>query len=215
MVKGRGNRSANHGLTRTLALWCYQRDTDRWAMAQVGSDTDWRHVASQNDAYTPEPTICAIKQDDSLWCWGRNEQGQVGDATDVSRATPVRIGGAAEWLDVAVGGLHSCAIKRDGTLWCWGSNQGGGLGDGTGQDRRSPGRIGEESDWARVFYAGPTCAARRDGALWCWGAPRGEVPAPEPGGDHVKSLTHAAVLMCGVKSDSTLWCTRLSRSVLF
>ena len=73
---------------------------------------------------------CAIKSDDTLWCWGSNEFGNLGDGTTTGSLVPVEvpIGSVSA---VAMGFDHACAIKTDGTLWCWGRNDGGQLGDGT------------------------------------------------------------------------------------
>ncbi|OQB17944.1 MAG: Regulator of chromosome condensation (RCC1) repeat protein [Parcubacteria group bacterium ADurb.Bin192] len=82
---------------------------------------------------------CAIKQDGTLWCWGANYYGQLGDGTTTVRSTPVPVttlGNQVASLSLGggndtYGGGHSCAIKLDGSLWCWGSNFYGMLGDGT------------------------------------------------------------------------------------
>jgi alpha-tubulin suppressor-like RCC1 family protein len=73
---------------------------------------------------------CAGKLDGSLWCWGYNMYGRLGDGTTIGSAVPKRAGTATDWLDVSAGEYHSCARKVDGTLWCWGYNGYGALGDG-------------------------------------------------------------------------------------
>jgi alpha-tubulin suppressor-like RCC1 family protein len=72
---------------------------------------------------------CAIKQDGSLWCWGANWSGQLGDGTYTSRNTPVQIMSSGV-SSVALGYAHTCAVRTDGSLWCWGYNEYGQLGDG-------------------------------------------------------------------------------------
>jgi len=83
---------------------------------------------------------CAIKQDGSLWCWGWNLSGQLGDGTNSDKFTPVQIMSSGV-SSVALGGYHTCAIKTDGSLWCWGLNSDGQLGDGTGTNRNTPVRV--------------------------------------------------------------------------
>jgi hypothetical protein len=83
---------------------------------------------------------CAIKQDGSLWCWGYNLDGQVGDGTNSDKVIPVKIMSSGV-SSVALGGYHTCAIKQDGSLWCWGLNSDGQLGDGTGTNRNTPVRV--------------------------------------------------------------------------
>lgn len=75
---------------------------------------------------------CARKADGTLWCWGSNESGRLGDGTITNHATPeqvVALGGSV--LDFDSRGELTCARKTDGSLWCWGLNNRGGVGDGT------------------------------------------------------------------------------------
>jgi alpha-tubulin suppressor-like RCC1 family protein len=111
---------------------------------------------------------CAVKIDGSLWCWGRNNYGQLGDGTYTNRNTPFQIISSGV-SSVALGGDHTCAVKTDGSLWCWGRNNYGQLGDGTYTNRNTPVQIMSSgvSSVALGFYH--TCAVKTDGSLWCWG----------------------------------------------
>jgi alpha-tubulin suppressor-like RCC1 family protein len=84
----------------------------------------------------------AIATDGTLWAWGRNSNGVLGDGTTVDRPEPVRISADQDWKQVAAGELHTIALKTDGTLWSWGANWLGQLGDGTdeGEGRVYPAR---------------------------------------------------------------------------
>ena len=78
---------------------------------------------------------------DTLWAWGNNGAGQLGNNTLTNRSTPVTTStGGANWKQVSCGKLHTVAIKTDGTLWTWGFNGNGQLGDGTQTNRSTPDR---------------------------------------------------------------------------
>jgi alpha-tubulin suppressor-like RCC1 family protein len=81
----------------------------------------------------------ALKADGSLWAWGDNSQGQLGDGSGTSRLSPVLVG--TGFVAIAAGDTHSLAIKADGTLWAWGSNGSGELGDGSKVNRLAPVQI--------------------------------------------------------------------------
>jgi alpha-tubulin suppressor-like RCC1 family protein len=110
--------------------------------------------------------ICIIKTDGSLWCWGKNDFGQLGDGTNSDKNTPVQILSGVS--SISLGLYHTCAIKNDGSLWCWGKNDFGQLGDGTNSDKNTPVQIlsGVSSISLGLYH---TCAIKNDGSLWCWG----------------------------------------------
>ncbi len=134
---------------------------------QIGSDNNWKSVSTGQ-----EHTI-AIKSDGTLWAWGDNTYGQLGNGTTINTNTPIQIGTASEWKSVSAGGLFSIAIKTDGTIWGWGNNTNGQLGDGTTIQRNSPVQIGSSTDWINASAAtrtsGYVLAVKTDGTLWSWG----------------------------------------------
>ena len=132
---------------------------------QVGTGTDW---AAARGGYAPQTV--AIKSNGTLWAWGNNSGGQLGDGTTVSKSSPTQVGTATNWSTISVGDSHTVAIKTDGTLWAWGWNIYGQLGDGTTVDKSSPIQIGTALNWSAVAagYA-HTIALRSDGTLWAWG----------------------------------------------
>ena len=81
----------------------------------------------------------ALRRDGTVWSWGRNREGQLGDGTNRDRDSPVRIEqGLIRVKAIAAGNLHSMALKEDGTVWAWGWNESGQLGDGTTENRPAP-----------------------------------------------------------------------------
>lgn len=116
----------------------------------------------------------AVKTDGTLWGWGNNLSGQVGDGTTTNRASPVPIGGA-NWKQVTHAENSTIALKTDGTLWAWGSNTNGRLGDGTTISRSSPVQTAAGgSNWKsiNIHSVGEShvVAIKTDGTLWAWGS---------------------------------------------
>lgn len=112
----------------------------------------------------------ARRSNGTLWAWGDNAKGQLGDNTLASHSAPAAVGTAVNWVAAATGWSHSMALQADGTLWAWGENTSGQLGDGTTTNRQVPTRITATSNWAAVA-AGDfhTLALQADGTLWAWG----------------------------------------------
>jgi len=133
----------------------------------VAGGTNWKQVAS-GLWHT-----AAIKTDGTLWTWGYNNYGALGDNTSTSRSSPVQtVAGGTNWKSVASGGIHTAAIKTDGTLWLWGRNTYGQLGDNTIVHRSSPVQtVAGGTNWKSVASGGEyhTAAIKTDGTLWLWG----------------------------------------------
>ena len=111
-----------------------------------------------------------IRSDGSLWAWGLNRSGQLGNATIENRNSPVRIGTDSNWMTIAAGREHTVAVKTDGSLWAWGYNANGQLGDGTTENKSTPTRIGTDSDWLAVASGREhSVAVKTNGSLWTWG----------------------------------------------
>lgn len=124
----------------------------------------------------------AIRSDGTLWSWGGNNYGQLGDGTTVARHRPVQVvgpGGAGfftQVVDIEVSQTHCLAVRRDGSLWAWGYNNWGRLGDGTTTDRHTPTRVlgpdgvGYMDEVISISSgAAHSLALREDGSVWAWG----------------------------------------------
>ena len=131
---------------------------------QVDPDAKWRTTQ------TFDGHACGLKTDDTLWCWGENGQGQLGDGTTGKKGSPTPIELGSTWNDVGVGTTHSCAIRNDQSLFCWGDNRYGQLGDGTTTSRTTPTAVGLKGPWLAVSVGvDHSCGLRGDLSLWCWG----------------------------------------------
>lgn len=89
---------------------------------------------------------CALLQDGSIYCWGQNLHGQLGNGENENSLVPRRVAGNLRFNSVYAGGAVTCGFARDGAEYCWGLNQGGQLGDGTRVNRAIPVRVREEPD---------------------------------------------------------------------
>ncbi|RMF94922.1 MAG: hypothetical protein D6734_06760, partial [Candidatus Schekmanbacteria bacterium] len=122
------------------------------------------------NVYAGHAQAIAIKDDGTLWGWGFNGKGSLGDGTTEDKTTPTQLGTESDWHSIFVGYEHTLAIKEDGTLWLWGRNDYGQIGDGTKENKTSPIQIGNDKDWYIVRGGGMhSLAIKRDGSLWAWG----------------------------------------------
>ena len=138
---------------------------------QVGALTGWLNVAAGGNH------CIATKTDGTLWAWGSNGYGQVGDGGGYvspgnysNRSSPVQIGSLTTWSKISAGYAHSLAIKTDGTLWVWGGGSNGTLGLNATNNRSSPVQVGALTNWLQASGGFDHCAAvKTDGTLWTWG----------------------------------------------
>lgn len=181
----------------------------------VGCGTTWC-ISS-----TGQNHMSAVKTDGTLWSWGLNSSGQVGDGTTINKSSPITTaGGGTDWCFVKAGWQMTLAIKTNGTLWSWGQNNGSKLGEGTQIDRSSPGTTaGGGTNWCQATTGYVASAGiKTDGTLWTWGQNVCGVTAAGTviGGRSSPStvvgegttwcmVEHGCRHMAGVKIDGTLW----------
>lgn len=136
---------------------------------QIGTDADWAFISSSNWYWGASS---AIKTDGSLWLWGYNNNGNLGDETTDEKSSPVQtVAGGNNWQTVSNSSDHTGAIKTDGSLWIWGNNSYGELGTGDEADVSSPVQtITGGTNWVQVSCSKyNTGAIKDDGSLWMWG----------------------------------------------
>ena len=92
--------------------------------AVIGGAASWKSISSGTSH------VCAIGRDGSLWCWGDDSTGEIGDNGSMPALAPTRVGEDTDWTAVSSGGSHTCGMRSGGTLWCWGDNSVGQLGTG-------------------------------------------------------------------------------------
>ncbi|HEX2780664.1 MAG TPA: PKD domain-containing protein [Gemmatimonadaceae bacterium] len=114
---------------------------------------------------------CAIDVTSSLYCWGYNGNGTIGDGTKQHRYSPVRVGAGLAFEQVATGVGHSCGITGTGAVYCWGKNESGQLGDGTTIDRAVPTQVLGGLAFGSIDVGNShSCALTLTGAAYCWGS---------------------------------------------
>ena len=157
-------------------LWAWGRNSDGQlgngtvvyylSPIQVGSLTTWSKISVSQSGTCHS---AAIKTDGTMWTWGSNSNGQLGNGTTINYSSPIQVGALTNWNQIACGYTHTVAVKTDGTLWTWGSNSNGTLGNETRIDYSSPIQIGSLTTWSQASAGNSTSVVKTDGTLWTWG----------------------------------------------
>jgi alpha-tubulin suppressor-like RCC1 family protein len=159
----------------------------------------------------------AIKNDGTLWAWGLNDSGQLGDGTLIDKDAPIQIGLDNNWKEISTGQSHSLAIKNNGTLWAWGDNFQGELGNNSNTNSSVPIQITTNTNWKSIsagsFYS---TALKNDGTLWSWGSNEvGQlglgnlsdklIPTQVGVSAFWKSISAGSSHTIALKTDNTIW----------
>ena len=187
----------------------------------ISGGNNWKQVAIGGESAT------AIKTDGTLWLWGFNSYGQLGNNSTTNVSSPIQtVSGGTNWKQVSAGNRNVAAIKTDGTLWIWGDNSFGGLGNntgGAGTNKSSPIQtVSGGTNWKQVSVGGNATvvgAIKTDGTLWLWGAAESgqlgnnsvsptKISSPiqtVSGGTNWKQVSCANNNAAAIKTDGTLW----------
>jgi alpha-tubulin suppressor-like RCC1 family protein len=131
---------------------------------QISNEPNWVFV-SAGEFYS-----LAIKKNGTLWVWGRNTNGQLGNGNTTQQNVPFQIGVDTDWVGVYAGYAHSMARKSDNTLWGWGNNTYGQLGINSTATQQTPTQVGLATNWQKVSLGrNHTVALTNNGELWVWG----------------------------------------------
>jgi alpha-tubulin suppressor-like RCC1 family protein len=234
-----GIRAVAAGYSHSLAL---RRDGTVWAWGYnifgqlgLGSDQMYQLTPVQVPGLTDVVAITAVdyhslalRRDGTVWAWGYNIFGQLGDGTYEHRFSPVQVQGLTDIVTLETGFSHALAVRRDGTVWAWGNNWDGQLGDGTQwNDRATAVQVLRLTDVVDIA-AGTTysLALRRDGTVWGWGLNgAGELgngtydtwitPVQVPDFSDVVDLSASYQTSMALRRDGTVWAWGLDWDGLF
>src|SRR5262249_48253015 len=127
---------------------------------RIGSESNWIEIC------VGAGHSLALKRDGSLWAWGQNDRGQVGDGTKSTLFSPTLITQDHDWKTIQAGAFNSFALKRDGTIWGWGLDPlTGGI-----KDAVIPQVLDTASNWVAISAGDyELLALKSDGTLWLRG----------------------------------------------
>lgn len=168
---------------------------------------------------------CGLDEGGKAYCWGRNDSGQQGDGTDVTRYAPVPVAGDHTFRSLSAGDAFMCGLTTAGATWCWGSNLTGESGDPALPEAVStPVRVEGAPAFEKLYAAGGAwsvtsaeayaCGLTDGGEAWCWGGSlRGDLWAgPTDGpirvepGIRFRTLSTGAEHLCGITTDGWAFC---------
>ena len=127
--------------------------------------TTWENIHAGNQGFM------AKKTDGTMWGWGQNTSGNLGQNNIVKYSSPTQVGSGTDWSDVQAGQFNTVALKTDGSLWTWGIGQDGGGGQNSTTTYSSPLQVGTDTTWNTIsagYYS--VLATKTDGTLWSWGS---------------------------------------------
>ena len=161
---------------------------------------------------------CGITTNREAYCWGANDQGQLGSAASTGIDLHL-VPSTLPWTQISAGYTHTCAVRSDGALYCWGDNDRGQLGNAAITSSTTPLRVSIASPVASVSAGqSRTCARTTTGVVYCWGAIwvvrqnglelKRTQPAPQlvPQAPAMVALSVGAITSCGPAVSGLAYC---------
>jgi len=206
-------------LKEDSTLWAWGRNSrrqlglsgstsNRTSPVIVNNDSNWVDISAGSEF------VIALKNNGTLWAWGYNYDGQLGDGTSNTLEIPTQIGTDTNWIAIAAGYNHSMGLKADSTLWTWGNNQYGQLGR-TG-NTKIPMQVGTDK-WCTIATGGfHSFGIKSDSSLWAWGrnlyaqlgdnSTNNKTTPTKIGNDNTwVAVTAGYEHSLGLQADSSLW----------
>src|SRR2546426_796888 len=163
---------------------------------------------------------CGVTTKGAAYCWGLNNDGQLGNGTTVDSPTPVAVVGGLAFKTVVAGGegSHTCGITTNGAAYCWGNDSAGQLGDGTTTNSAMPVAVaGGLTFTSLTLHFSHTCGITATGLAYCWGGnstgqlgtgttTASTVPVAVTGGFTFSALRAGFAHTCGVTTDHAAYC---------
>lgn len=222
-----GGKEFTCGLRVGGSAWCWGSN----ASGQLGNDDTVGQFTPVAVAGTPSGTAftsiraarngahaCGLRNDGSIWCWGLNQKGQLGNDSTTDSQIPVQVVGGGIYTAVETGSYHTCGLRDDGSVWCWGENMQGRLGNNSTSDSDQPVQVAGGGSYLRISAGWKhTCGLRTDYSLWCWGDNgKGQlgndtvngslVPVQVYQGTNFRTVVASWEFTCGLRSNGTAWC---------
>jgi alpha-tubulin suppressor-like RCC1 family protein len=161
---------------------------------------------------------CALQNDGTMKCWGRNHAGQLGDGTTTNRSLATQVLGVTDAVSASAGFAHTCALRANGTVICWGSNTYGQLGNGSFTDQLTPTVVPSLTGVVAIELGSyHSCALKADATVVCWGANLSgqladgtninrSTPTLVSGLASVAALAAGSEHTCALKTNGTMFC---------
>ncbi len=200
-----------------------QNNTTSYSSPTQITGSNWKASGTgNNETYNigDKGSVYSIKNDGTLWAWGSNNKGQLGQNNKTKYSSPIQIPGTT-YSSVSGGYYNNSAVKTDGTLWSWGYNYLGLLGqnEGTPAQYSSPVQVGSDTTWSSAAGGNfITLGRKTDGTLWAWGyngngqlglnAPQNSnqsSPTQIPGTNWSEQYCSNQNACSAIKTDGTLW----------